>query len=488
MKKKFILVIIQLILVLIVSCGNSADPGEAITSVTGEDIAADTQIEAEETTAYVEPDIEAVDYEGYEFKFLVPKTDDMNIIINEITADSITGDIINDAVYERNSKVEEKYNIVIKGITGGWGDIAKSVMAGDNAFDVATPGVVEAFKNGVNGNLAAIQDIPYIDYEKPWWRTNSITDASVSHKNFFLVSDINMLSYDSTAVMFFNKYLVEQYSLEDPYDMVITGAWTFDNMIKTGKSISSDLNGDGIYGEEDIYGMACNSYGALTYTYGSGVLFTEKDNNDVPSLSINERFLTHFQNVVNLCYNDVSVLFSERFTSNNGRIRVPQTAFEENRLLFYNEMLNRTSLLRSMETDFGILPMPKQDESQENYYTFVHQGNSTTISVLLTADLDRAGRILEDMAFLSYLYIRPAYVDISLKTKFARDERSVDMLDIIMNNTRYDIALISGHALVNDLRTLLMNGNENIASEMASKESAYITSLEQTIDKIVNPQ
>ena len=486
MKKMFILMIVQL--ALLTGCGDSTDIGDTVTSVTDADIVTDTQGEVEETTAYIEPEIEAVDYEGYEFKFLVPKTDDMNFIINEIMADGITGDVINDSVYERNSMLEEKYNIVIKGITGGWGDIGKSVMAGDNAFDVATPGVVEAFKNGANGNLAVIQDIPYIDYEKPWWRTNSITDASVSNKNFFLVSDINMLSYDSTAVMFFNKFLVEQYSLDDPYDMVTNGTWTFDNMIKVGKGISSDLNGDGVYGEEDIYGMACNSYGALTYTYGSGVLFTEKDSNDIPSLSINERFITHFQNVVNLCYNDVSVLFSERFTSNNGRIRVPQTAFEENRLLFYNEMLNRTSLLRSMETDFGILPMPKQEESQENYYTFVHQGNSTTISVLLTADLDRAGRILEDMAYLSYLYVRPAYVDISLKTKFARDERSVEMLDIIMNNTRYDIALISGHALVNDLRTLLMNGNENIASAMAEKESAYFTSLEEVINKIVTPQ
>lgn len=467
--------------VLFLSCGNSNVKIED--SNCGNELS--SKIETEELKTYIEPDIEAVDYQGYEFKFLIPKTDELNVLINEIGADGITGDIINDAVYERNAKIEEKYNVNIVGINGSWNDIGKTVMAGDNAFDVATPGVVEAFKNGINGNLAIIQDIPYIDYEQPWWRTNSIIDASIANKNFFIVSDINMLSYDSTAVMFFNKFLVEQYSLENPYDMVVNGIWVFDKMIETGKNVSNDVNGDGLYGEEDAYGMACNSYGALTYTYGSDVLFAKKDSNDIPYLNIDERFISHFQNIVTTCNNDVSVMFSERFKTDNGRIRVPQLAFEENRLLFYNEMLNRTSILRSMETDFGILPMPKQDETQENYNTFVHQGNSTTISILLNAEYDRAGRILEDMAYLSYIYIRPAYVDISLKTKFTRDEHSVDMLDIIMNNTRYDIALISSHPLIDNLRTLLMNANDNIASNMAANESAYVEKLNDSINKII---
>ncbi|MCL2517477.1 MAG: hypothetical protein FWF15_02825 [Oscillospiraceae bacterium] len=475
MKKLFIICAILFIL----SCNNQTNINTETAAVNN---SGTIETETTKETKINPPDIAAVDYGGKQIKFLVPKTDALNILFSEIGSEELNAEIVNDSVFNRNLKLEDKYNIRIESLEGGWDIIKRTVMADDKAIDAATPGVVTAFSSGIDGNLAKIQDLPYINYEKPWWRTNSITDLSINNINYFISGDMNILSYESTGVIFFDKTLINNYKLDDPYDLVLDFKWTFNKMIEMGTQVSADVNGDGVYGEEDLYGVAMNSYGSLTFTYGADVKFAPKNKDDIPYLDINERFITIFQNLIEACKNNVSVMYTEKFTVNNGRVRVPQTAFEDGRLLFYNEMLNRTGLFRSIDTDFGILPMPKYEEYQENYNVFVHQSNSTNICVLITSDYDQMGRVLEDMAYYSYLYVRPSYIDISLKTKYTRDERSVEMIDIIIDNTRYDIALVSNNPLLGDLRDMLSKFNENVASAFASKMDAYNIALQKTID------
>ena len=55
-----------------------------------------------------------------------------------------------------------------------------------------------------------------------------------------------------------------------------------------------------------------------------------------------------------------------------------------------------------MEDDYSILPYPKWDEAQENYYTMVDGGHQIQAVPLTTKNLERAGTILEALNAESY--------------------------------------------------------------------------------------
>ena len=100
--------------------------------------------------------------------------------------------------------------------------------------------------------------------------------------------------------------------------------------------------------------------------------------------------------------------------------------------------------LRDFETDYGIIPYPKWDEKQEEYYTMVdggHEGIAIPVSV---ADPDFVGTITEALNAESYKRTIPVYYDIVLKTKGSRDEESVTMLDMIFDGRIFDFGYVYG--------------------------------------------
>ncbi|MBP3918139.1 MAG: hypothetical protein J6I50_03080 [Clostridia bacterium] len=443
----------------------------------------ESESESRLENAYPAPELEAMNYGGIDYTGIVQKTDTQNVLFCEIDTESMNGDTVNDAIFLRNSILEEKYNIHIHAVEQDFRVFSSAVRAGDDAYQFSTPSVITAFNWAVDGLTLNLTEIPHLQFDMPWWNQNAITEGSILNKSYFAVGAMNLLAYEATGVLFFNKELIKAYDLKSPYDMVLDGTWTFDNMMTLGRSIAGDVDGDGDYDENDRYGIALNSYGALTFSYGAGANFAPKNEQDIPSVIITENFITFFQKFVSTVSEDTSVMYGERF--GDQRVTVMQSAFEEGRLLFYNEMLNRTTILRNLDLDYGILPMPKADEFQNGYQVFTHQGNSSTMVLPVTsADYDRDGRIMEDMAYYSLINVRPAYVDTAIKTKYLRDESSAQMVDIIIDSMHFDISLLSNLALVNDLRSYLTNGNENIASAFASKAAQYEKALQKTVEKI----
>jgi len=95
---------------------------------------------------------------------------------------------------------------------------------------------------------------------------------------------------------------------------------------------------------------------------------------------------------------------------------------------------------QGMESDFGIVPLPKYDEAQDKYYSLVNSYTGALLGVPKSAEnLDRVSIILEALSAESRYTLQPAYYDITLQRKYARDEESEAMLDIIFGSRVYDI-------------------------------------------------
>ena len=358
----------------------------------------------------------------------------------------------------------------------------KAVLANEDVYDSVFLNIVTAMSSAVSGYLYEIHEVPYLDFEKPWWLGNSVTEASVSNRSYFAVGDVNLASYESTPVIFFNKQMAADNDITDLYEVVDSGSWTYDKMIEYCSSVGSDLDGDGVLGENDRYGLALNGFSVFTMTYGGGFRMIEKDADDLPYLNISEAFLSYLQKHITTVAENSSILNGDTIAKGDilRGVEIRKKAFQENRVLFYNEMLTMATMLRNMETDFGILPMPKSDVSQKQYYSFFHNSNSSTVTVPVTnGDLDRTGRILEDLLYQSYLLVRPAYFEKTVTAKMMRDETSERMLDLILSNIIFDDALEPG--VLDGMRTMFNKANENLASALESKRESYEKKLEKII-------
>lgn len=138
--------------------------------------------------------------------------------------------------------------------------------------------------------------------------------------------------------------------------------------------------------------------------------------------------------------------------------------------------------LRAMSTDFGILPSPKFDESQKNYYTYAEM-SGIVVSIPKTADPEFAGLITEALAYESGSTLMPAFYDLCLTSKVLRDDESEGMLDIIFNNKVYDIGYIYNiGTLPSILNTLVQTGKTDFVSAYDKAQGAAEKALQKFID------
>ena len=439
-------------------------------------------------TAETEPETEKIlpdvpgdkDYGGYEFVILANGTDYNSYWYSkDIYVEDENGDAINDAVYYRNRAIEEKYNISIKGALKGdqYNEAKKSISSGDNTYDMFTVPLQGATAQlAQDGLLMDLKKVPYIDLEKPWWDQRANTQLSIGRKLMFTISDLLIMDKDSILMFYFNKDMIKQYALEDPYQLVREGKWTVDKMWSMAKVVTKDIDGDGQMTDRDQYGFISQTHTIHGNVVGAGQLLIAKDENDLPAVNIqNPAVLASYEKWIEIFNDRENVFIAGDWEKNHTDIweyMLEMTA--EARALFQFTHMDRVTTLRSYDCDFGILPNTKYDEAQTEYYNAVNGWCSTSISIPVTSDPERTGLILEALTAESYYTLRPAYYEISLKTKFLRDNESEAMLDLILKSRCYDLGNFYNWGGIFD----------TLNSLAAAKKTDFVSGYEKVLPKI----
>ena len=494
MKKKknkgfAILPILCLVAATLFSCGEN----DAKTSEDARNSPQEGQTEPVEAG----PAIEAVDLGGRDFVILnrIPPSN-YPYHIPEFAAEAENGETINDAIYKRNLYLEEKYNIRIVSVEKEPGDISNDTrntsLAGDDAFSIVSTSMAVAFPLAAIGCLCEIHSIPHINTEKPWWMNAMEQALSINGKIYFLSGDMNIAAFNATSCMFFNKELRRDYALEDPYSLVEEGKWTIDKLSELSKNVSRDVNGDGILDYNDQFGILAGSWAWAHFFYASDNIMIKKDASDIPYF---EAFTEREYNVIAKFIETVNDL-NISLNINREKLDVSlmgQTSaniFSDNRGLFNIGFLYDTTPMREMENDFGILPLPKHDESQKDYRSNLHSDwSSSTCVPISNGDIDGTGRVLEDMAYQSSLTARPAFYEITLKTKVSRDSESEKMLDIICKNPNIDLCLaMKNYGIDIDqlLRQAGTDNNINIISKVDQNLEKYNAIIREVCESFAN--
>ena len=365
--------------------------------------------------------------------------------MDEFSAES-SGDVMDTAVYERNLTIEERFacKLTYAVELGSWtyaaayqDTIRGVVMAGDTLYDMVTgqSNIVQPLN--IEGVFVNLLNEEYLDLTKPYW-VDSYTDGiNLKGEVCTLCGDFALSSFSNANVIFFNKSLMDDYSLEYPYEDALSGKWTLDRFLGMSEDITSDLNGDGTITLEDRKGFCAYNNSIQPLFSAAGLTYTELQSDGTRILlSPSEQMIDAAERVNLFCASDAFLDSSKQFPSNGSLGLEPPMCenFMNGRYLFMGMVLEGIEDLREMEVDFGILPYPKYDEAQERYYTTILRRYTVAAVPGTAADSSNSALILEAMSAEGCRSIIPKYYEIALKDKYIRDESSSQVLDLIKDS------------------------------------------------------
>ncbi len=473
--KKTLLCLLLAALIAMSACGGEADQGSE-TSASPE--SSDTT--TPESTGYTD-DLGEYDFKDETFSIYTRTTP---LFYPYLDRQEATGDLIDDAVYNRNRKLEDRFNFKFDEqyydyTVEGNDAPRKLLLAGDDTYDLQEGRCIYLFNYASEGFMYTLDELPQIDPSKPYWNKQLYDDLSVYGEHYFAIGAFNISAYDFTHVMLFNKGLVDDLKLEDPYALVRSGKWTFDKYGEMARAAVRDLDGNSVLDDNDQYGylsLAKQVMPGFWIAAGVTSVHKNKDGAFEYTAPTDQKFVEVCQKIISLNWAD------------NIWHRVPISVDKEEEMqlfceghsLFANSSCFQLSSIRDSETDFGILPYPKWDESQDKYYSRI-EGCELFGVPKTNTNPEMAAVILEAMACESMNNVIPAYYDVALKVKFTRDNDSAEMLDLAFENRVFDYGdtLLCTEFRDGVMRPAFADSNENIVSTLESVKNKCEAKLDE---------
>lgn len=364
---------------------------------------------------------------------------------NEIFRDEENSldDAVSYAIYKRNKAAEEKLGIEITARVSGSYDtmldaLSAQVSSSDSLYDAYLGAVDKLFVGALNGFFENLNDIRTLNLNKEYWDQTLVSAYSFgTDRIFFISGDINFYDDYSCQCIYFNKTLANKSEFGFPYEKVKKGEWTLDYLSSTIKDYTKDLNGNGFWEEVDRYGfiLSGDSYYGFLNGVGQKILVLD---NGILSANCSERFSK---------YSDIITEKLFRKTTNDFMVENRDIGFSKLKLFNNGSAMYMTGSLYEAEglsqtskNIFGIVPYPKFEEKQENYYCTINPAYATAFAILKnTGNTKLTGKTLDMLCSTSEEYVDAAVTSINIK-----DKASYDMIKIIAKSKTFDLTCLDG--------------------------------------------
>ena len=461
-----------LLLPTLASCAIGTDDPVETNANTG------TQADTEAVTDPVEDSINSlrgqIDWGGQDFGILYSTAFDS--YREEVEAKPDGGTVINDAVFERNTLFQEYCNlkfVLIPATAEAYNTtLTKGIQTGTKDFYITSQGGSDTAAVALQGYLYNYLDLD-IDYNHEWWDQGTLNFA-LDGRVFFMNGPFNTIDDDCTYIIAFNKKLQKEHQVANPYQTVRDMDWTMEYMNSIISNLSTD-NGDGTWNEMDTYGLTATSVISTAFFYGAGMKYVDNSlEKDVPELILGDKLdrVTEVMDITRKVLHD----------NYSTHVSIGMEIFINDRALYGFEVVNYLRVLNAqMTSEYGVLPVPKYDKAQEQYYSFSNASVGTTLSIptsVAQLNMDLFANTLEMYCLLSQKLVKPAYYEVTLMTRNIQDLDSAEMLDIVFQNRIYDLAAYFGDLGLSGIF-------EEAASGSADTFSSKYSSASRAFDKKV---
>ncbi|MBQ4353641.1 MAG: hypothetical protein IJC71_01975, partial [Clostridia bacterium] len=365
----------------------------------------DEESEASEESEEITDNLPERNYDGFDFHIYTRESATHYAYLTE----EMSGELLNDAIYERNERVTERFDVVFTETTYTDQNLpVTNVQSGDDTFSLMNVRCTAADTMGRKALAMDMSTLEYIDLSKPYWDKELAEMINVGNRTFTAIGASNMTAIDFLVVLLFNKNLAELYQVENLYDAVREGRWTLDLFGKYAALASEDLNGDGVFDAEDRWGaLGSTIFLQCTMIPAANAWYIKKDADNLPyfDMGSDEHFYNVFEKIFQVLYDNNAWYHN----TDDANAQPANTAmFQNGQGLFMGSQVYFVESMRDMEHDFGILPFPKYDEAQQNHFTRLCFYDTSVIPVTVP-DIECSSIILEALACDSFNTVVPAY-------------------------------------------------------------------------------
>ena len=481
-----------MLLTSLVACTN--DPPSTDGSDTDEDVFDVEESNKEEETFAYDENGYVMDRLPEDLNFKGQKIDMLHWKTNGEYVTDTAKDAISSALYYRVLNTQERLNnfISIEYAVGGWSEkkdfitkVYNDVASGSPHYEIVAHYSFAAPIGAMYGLYQNLNNVKYVDFEMPWWYSDMKDFAEIDGKVYFATGDIAANAIKMTICMFFNADLLDAqgYDVEEFYADVIDGKWTVETMRTMVKNTYVDMSKDGVVNEGDFFGLSVPdspAYDALFYGANMRII----DRNDDGSYSLSRDWSG--VKTQTLVEDYIEILYSQDCTLASG-----YKSFDENRTLFILSYFSYAlGTLKDSDFKYGVLPVPKFDESQLNYGTCPAATISLYSVTFNCSNTDMAGATLEALASDGYRNITPAIFEEGLKVKYSESHNDAAVYDIIRGSVMFDIGRLWGDQIFTSWRNAFgtfrnaLEHQENWMSTVAATQGPFIECLNNIVDTI----
>lgn len=397
-----------------------------------------------------------------------------------------TGEIVNTAVYSRNLTVEERLGVKLvwdqrERQAAAYGSAVKDAVSqqnasGDNFYDLMASYGMRIATAATKGMFMNLYDGEYIDLTNPWYYKSAIQAGTLKNGyTYFFAGDISFNALARMSGVFFNRDMITDYHLEDPYDLVLDGRWTIDMMHGMIKDIYSDLDSNGKLSDADQFGVMVAGDQMQTLYYGTGSHFIDHDGNGMPKISddvYSERTIMILEKYLSL--------FAEDAAYKNPTGDEPKN-FDEGRVLFYIYPLGHVAEpgMRASKVDYGFIPQPKPDETESDYHASVTNAVTLFAIPLVIESVEKASALAECLSSEGHRQVTPVVFEQAYKVKYNNDdsERQTRIFDMLRRNTVFDLGKIFADSFAGFsngvIGDFIWNDKSNFTSAVAGKKIQF---------------
>ncbi len=379
----------------------------------------------------------------------------------EFFVETTSGDPVETAIFDRNSRVEDRLGIEIvwEGQDGDSGNNSKfndrmKTTIDDNqnsefvVFATYSLTASAAAINGYASNLISDSYENHLNFENNlYWPESLLNEIKFGDNLFFCSGDISANALYMMYVCFVNTDLLDVFGLQNPQELVEDGNWTYQKFITMCENTWMDLDSDGVKSEGDQFGYMTSGIHSDVWFYGTGAKIAEYNADGelvVPESFASETTADTLDRIKNFLNNTNNMIYTED--------TLHQRAFGDGRLLFCMDRCRISFKVfagEGYEVNYVIVPCPKSTAKQEKYITIM--GNPFTCYGLFNGISEEAKELgsafLEYYAYQSYLLVTPAVFELSLKVKYVEDSASARMYDIARESLSFDAGRIYNECL-----------------------------------------
>ena len=464
-----------------VSCGEPVDNPDESEKTDG--TVAGTVGETETESPYAQ-----LEKEKFNRQFTILVRDDC---VEDFVVSSMTGDLLEDSIYERNTVISEDYGVEFVYQYQGFSysnvneALKQQVSGGLDDYDMFIGHKYSYSNLAMNNYLYDLNKISTMDLSGAWWDQGCYENLTVSGKTYVMTGDINpSSSMRISSCMVFNKDLMTELgkSTDQLNELTENGGWTLDMLHEYSKDVTFDLNGDSTYNYKDDRYCLTGWMMAAPYAlyYGAdGNFVTIVDGN--PELDYSDEKVTGIYEKI---YN-IIIAQNAYYVTDQAQYDTMFDVFSEGRALFSVLTLKLISqYLSEMEDSYGILPVPKYDTNQTEYMSFVNGSTGLVMIAKTESDPEFVGTVMEAMAAYNYEHVTPNMFQVVTKLQVAQDPASARMVDLVIRNRVFDLGYFADLAVTNLVKDKLNAKRPEIASDLKSGRQSASRALSRLLQNM----